>query len=326
MKLPFFITTLLACATAFAADGGFLFVTFKGEATPKTEQIYFGLSQEGRDWKALNSSEPVLVSKSGERGVRDPYILRSHDGKKTYILATDLSINRNGDWSRAVNSGSKSLVVWESDDLVHWSKPNLVKVAPKDAGCTWAPEAIYDEENKDYLVFWASKTRSDKFAKHRIWASRTKDFKSFGDPFVYIDKPGDVIDTDIVRENGKYYRFSKDEKFKTITMEVSDKLMGPWQDVSGFSLATMTGYEGPTCFLLESATAEKPPVWCLLLDYYIKGEGYKPYVCNDLGSGQFTPAPDIHFPFHFRHGSVLPVTAEEYATLEKAYTKGKSSR
>src|SRR5207244_1437646 len=105
----------------------------------------------------------------------------------------------------------KSIVIWESDDLTHWSEPRLVKVAADDAGCTWAPEAVYDEDANDYLVFWASTTRSDNFAKQRIWAARTKDFRAFSKPFIYIEKPNHVIDTDIVRDNGKYYRFSKDE-------------------------------------------------------------------------------------------------------------------
>ena len=52
-------------------------------------------------------------------------------------------------------------------------EPRLVKVAPDDAGCTWAPEAIYDEAKQEYLVFWASTTGRDEFAKHRIWGART---------------------------------------------------------------------------------------------------------------------------------------------------------
>jgi hypothetical protein len=322
-RLLLLLVMLLTGGGAFAADGGFLFVTFKGEATPMTEQIYFASSQDGYHWKALNGGEPVLISKLGEKGVRDPYILRSHDGKKFYLLATDLSINLNHDWGRAVRAGSKSLVIWESDDLVHWSEPRLEPVAAEDAGCTWAPEAVYDEEAKDYLVFWASKNRSDNFAKHRIWASRTKDFKTFSKAFVYIDKPQDVIDTDIVGENGKYYRFSKDEKFKAITLEISEKLMGPWQEATQFSLSKMRGYEGPQCFLLEPASAGNPPTWCLLLDYYSKGAGYQPFVSHDLGGGQFAPVSNFRFPFRLRHGSILPLTRTEYDRLNAAYGENK---
>lgn len=326
MKQLILLITLLTGSTAFAGDGGFLFVTFRGEATPMTEQIYFASSPDGRHWDGLNGGKPVLISKLGEKGVRDPYILRSHDGSKFYILATDLSINLNHDWTRAVQAASKSIVIWESADLVNWSEPRLVKVAADDAGCTWAPEAVYDEDTGDYLVFWASKNASDGFAKQRIWASRTKDFITFGKPFVYIDKPQDVIDADIIRANGSYYRFSKDEKYKAINMEVSSKLMGPWQDVPEFSLSKIRGYEGPECFLLEPAAGAKPPTWCLLLDQYSIGAGYQPFLTHDLVGGQFTPATDISFPFLFRHGAVLSLTAAEYGRVKAAYGEGSSTK
>ena len=320
------VMALLACATLPAPAAPYLFVTFKGEDTPMTEQIHFALSKDGRRWTALNGGQPVLVSKLGEKGVRDPYLLRSPDGKKFFILATDLSIHLNGDWTRAQTAGSQSIVVWESEDLVHWSPPRLARVAAPDAGCTWAPEAVYDEESKDYLVFWASKNKSDDFAKQRIWAARTRDFRTFAKPFIYIDKPGHVIDTDIVRDGNKYHRFSKDEQFKAITMETSDKLMGPWTEQPGFSLAKLHGYEGPQCYRLEPASAGKPAVWCLVLDHYSKGRGYQPFVTTDLAGGQFTAGPDFSFPFRFRHGSILPISDAEYLRLDTAYGKPRKAR
>jgi hypothetical protein len=314
------VVMLLVSSPALAAAQGYLFVTFKGEQTPMTEQIYFVVSRDGKEWESLNGGEPVLVSELGERGVRDPFILRAPEGNKFFLIATDLSINLNRDWGRAVRAGSKSIVVWESGDLVKWSEPRLVKVAPDDAGCTWAPEAIYDEAKQEYLVFWASTTGRDDFAKHRIWGARTKDFKTFSEPSIFIEKPNTAIDTTIVRDNGKYYRFTKDEKFKAITAETSDSLEGPWTDVADFSLAKMRGFEGPTCFRLTDAQSGEPGDWCLLLDNYARGQGYKPFVTDDLGSGQFTAAPDIKFPFKLRHGSVLPVSAEEFERLQAAHS------
>jgi len=296
--------------------GGYLFVTFRGEATPMTEQIYFMVSKDGRDWKALNQAEPVLVSTVGEKGVRDPFILRSPDNQTFYLIATDLSIHLNGDWGRAQTAASRSIVIWESRDLVDWSEPRLVKVAPDNAGCTWAPEAVYDAERGEYMVFWASKTADDNYGKHRIWAARTRDFKTFGSPFVYIEKPTTVIDTTIVRENGRYYRFTKDEKYKAITMETSGNLMDGWQDVEGFSLGKLTGYEGPTCFVIEPAQDDRPAKWCLLLDWYSQGRGYQPYETADLRTGNFSKGTPMDFPFHpVRHGTVLPITQAEMTRL-----------
>lgn len=315
------LLSLCIVDAAFATDsGGYLFVTFRGEATPMTEQIYFMVSENGRDWDALNEAKPVLVSDVGEKGVRDPYIIRSHDNSKFYLIATDLSIHLNHDWGRAVRAASKSIVIWESEDLVNWSEPSLVKVAPDDAGCTWAPEAVYDEERGEYMVFWASMTARDNFSKHRIWAVHTKDFKTFSEPFIYIEKPDTVIDTTIIRDNGVYYRFTKDEKFKAITMESSTDLMHGWKDVEGFSLAKLTGYEGPACYMIEPPQDGKPAKWCLLLDWYSRGRGYQPYETDNLAEGKFTEASQMKFPFHpVRHGTVMPITKGEMEGVVKKW-------
>lgn len=321
MKRLLQLVLILGAVTVVGAtEGGYLFVTFKGEQTPMSEQIHFALSPDGRNWTALNGAEPVLVSKLGEKGARDPFLLRARDGKTFYLIATDLSINLNPDWGRAVRAGSRAIIIWESTDLVSWSEPRLVPVAPEDAGCAWAPEAIYDEEAGDYLVFWASTTARDDYAKHRIWAARTVDFRAFGEPFLYIDKPTNVIDTTIVHDGAKYHRFSKDEQFKAITLETADRLAGPWREVPEFSLAHLVGYEGPACYLVEPGRDGRLPVWGLILDHYAKGQGYKPFVTGNLAGGQFSPAEGFSFPYKFRHGSVLPLTAGEYARLANAFS------
>ena len=306
-------------APAATPPAGFLFATFKGEQSPLGEQVYFALSADGRDWTALNKGAPVLVSELGERGLRDPFLLRSRDGGKFHLIGTNLSIHHNPDWTRAVRAGSRSIVVWDSPDLIRWSEPRLAAVAPEDAGCAWAPEAVYDADKGDYLVFWASTTARDDFARHRIWAARTSDFRDFSAPFVYIDKGTDVIDTTIVHDGGAYYRFTKDEKHKAVTLETAPKLDGDWREIAGFSLRTLVGYEGPACYPVEPASPTRPPVWTLILDHYVAQRGYQAYVANDLASGLFEPASDFRFPFPFRHGSVLPVTAEEVARLRAAY-------
>jgi fibronectin type 3 domain-containing protein/regulation of enolase protein 1 (concanavalin A-like superfamily) len=307
------VALTLFVGSLVAAPGGYLFVTFQNGSTPQAEQIYFGLSQDGQTWTALNGSKPVLVSHLGEKGVRDPYILRSHDGSKFYLIATDLSIYYNGDWTRAQQAGSHSILVWESSDLVNWSQPRLVAVAASDAGCTWAPEAVYDESTGDYLVFWASTSASDGYAKQRIWASRTTDFKTFSAPFIYIERANHVIDADIINDGSHYYRFTKDETTKAITMETSDQLLGTWTNVAGFTLASLQGYEGPECYQLANGD------WCLIADHYSAGTGYAPFVTSDLASGSFAAGTGFSFPFPFRHGAVLPLSTEEYARLSAAY-------
>ena len=316
----------LACTAAFGqttqpdAAGGYLFATFKGEETPMTEQVYLGLSRDGLEWTALNGGEPVLASHVGEMGVRDPFLLRGENGV-FYLIATDLSVHNIGhDWGRAVTRGSRAIVVWESPDLVHWSTPRRVEVAPDDAGCTWAPQAIHDRESGDYLVYWASTTKRDDFAKHRIWAARTSDFRTFSEPFVYIERPHAVIDTDIVYDpdSAAYFRFSKNESTKEISMETANSIMGEWSPVEAFDDLELVGYEGPTCFRLREEDGSMSSRWCLLLDFYSRGQGYKAWITDDLASGVFEASDAVSFPFRFRHGSVLTLSEAEYDAVEEA--------
>jgi hypothetical protein len=314
----------LMLSTNVCAQSAFLFSTFRDETTPLSEQVYLGVSEDGKQWDALNGGEPVLVSNVGELGVRDSFLLRAHDAQMTWLIATDLCINRNRDWHRATHAGSRSIVVWESADLVHWSPPRLALVAPEDAGCAWAPEAIYDREAGDYLVYWASTTKRDDYAKHRIWAAHTKDFRTFGEPFVYLERPHHVIDIHIVRDGGVYYRFVKDDKDKSVSMASSKQLLGPWQEMESFTAGQGKNFEGPICYQLEADAEGQPPVWRLLLDNVSDriGDGafgYMPFVSHDLSTGQFAPATDGQFPYPFRHGSVLPITSDEVQRLRSAF-------
>jgi hypothetical protein len=312
-KYRFALLMLFIGARGLAADGGFLFVTFRDETTPLGEQIYFGLSQDARTWEALNNAQPILVSPVGEKGVRDPFLLRSPDGKKFFLLATDLSISRNRSFARAIRAGSKAITIWESDDLVNWSEPRLVQVAAGDAGCAWAPEALYNEETHDYLVYWSSKNQSDNFSKQRIWAAHTTDFKTFGKPFVFMDHPQGVTETSIVREFGTYYRFSTLEKSAVLIMETSRSLQGDWQPITDFPLSN-TKAHGAIPFILKQSAGGPPPIWSL----FLYTNTYRSYVSDDIGSGNFTPREST-FAFSCRAGSILPVTEEEYARLKKAY-------
>lgn len=302
-----------------ASDGAYLFAHFVGtESEAKSEQIYFSVSIDGTTWKTLNGGEPVLTSTVGEQGVRDPYILRGEDGK-FFIIATDLSIyNRRDDenrWSTCQTAGSKSIVVWESSDLVNWSDASLVKVTKDNAGCTWAPEAVYDAEKGKYMVFWASKTADDNYATQRMYRSYTEDFKTFSEPEIFIDG-GTIsnIDTTITSHNGVYYRFTKNESNSSVNMMKSTSLDGPWTDVETYTLGTMTGYEGPTIYKLNGEDK-----WCLLLDYYSKSQGYKPFVTDNISKGTFTAASDFNFDTIYRHGTVMPITKAEYDKLVEKY-------
>ncbi|WP_078549169.1 glycoside hydrolase family 43 protein [Litchfieldia alkalitelluris] len=297
----------------------YLFVHFihEKEGSDNSEQVYFSVSQDGIRWETLNEKKPILKSKLGDLGVRDPFIIRSPKENKFYLIGTDLSMHYRKDWDEVQKSGSQHIVVWESDDLVNWSAQRLIKVGPKSAGCVWAPEAIYDKEADDFLVFWASRENFGA-EKHRIYFSKTKDFVNFTEPKVYIDRENHVIDTTIIEEDGKYFRFSKDETVKSITVEVSDTLLGEFTPLDT-NLKDIIGVEGPACFKLKGEDK-----WCLLLDHYQSEKKYIPYYTTDLKTAQFTKIKEgLDIPVNSKHGGVMPITLNEYNALVKAY--GESS-
>lgn len=289
----------------------YLFVHFVDTQEDATrEQIYFSVSKDGKTWTTLNNKQPYLTSNVGTQGVRDPYILRGEDGK-FFIIATDLSVyNLKNNWTAAAQQGSKSIVVWESSDLVNWSEASLVKINNDNASCTWAPEACYDPEKDEYMVFWASVVSDDSYQKYRIYRSYTKDFKTFSAPELYIEEPNAVIDTTIIDHEGTYYRFTKNEAKSSITMQECTSLSGDWKDVASYNLGSMTGYEGPTIYKLNGKNE-----WCLLLDYFSKSKGYKPFVTTDITKGEFTADSDFSFDGTYRHGTVMPITQAEYESL-----------
>lgn len=297
---------------------GYLFVHFKGtESAPDEEQIYFALSRDALTWQNVNGGNPIIKSEQGEKGLRDPHILRAENGR-FYMIATDLSIySRRGMkdmWTDCQTRGSRRIAVWESDDLVNWSEQRMVTVAAEDAGCAWAPESIYDHERGEYMVFWASKTAEDGFKKQRIWRAYTKDFISFSKPEKYIDREYSVIDTSIIYESGIYYRFTKDEDAKTVFLECCESLSGEFKMQDKFTLSSDYGYEGPTICRLNDNSG-----WCLLMDNFATHEGYKPFITSSIAEAQFSAMQGFKTPDIFRHGTIVPITEKEYQAIADKY-------
>ncbi|QEO15500.1 1,4-beta-xylanase [Agromyces intestinalis] len=304
---------------------GYLMAHFTGESA-NGEQIYFAHSRDGLNWTDLNAGQPVLLSTVGTRGVRDPALVRSPNGDRYWIIATDLRIASGTTWEQAANQGSKSLVVWESTDLVNWSAPRLVGVANgiSGAGDAWAPEAIYNPATGDYVVYWATNSARNGVTKHRIWYSRTSDFRTFTAPQVYIDRSGSAatIDTQIIEVANsvggyRYYRTSADGVIASngdITVEASNSILGSWTSLGNLRHLNISNagfgnaVEGPMWMRFNGRDE-----WALWLDQYGTGRGYMPITSTNLGSVQnFRTASGYSLGSNRkRHGTILNLTAAE---------------
>jgi hypothetical protein len=300
---------------------GYLFAHFIGEAQ-LGEQVYFASSRDGLHWKDLNSGNPVLISDIGEKGVRDPFIIRDVLNGKYIIIATDLCIASGKGWWSAQHYGSTNIIVWESKDLVNWSEPLAVNMRVPGAGCVWAPEAIFDESRQEFLVFWASMVTepSTDETKQRIYASYTKDFHEFSDAFLYKEGKFHIIDTTIIKVGKKYYRFSKNETENNIILEKSENLdKCSFEQVMAPTLNSIQGVEGPAAFKFNDRDE-----WCVLVDRFAEDKGYLPLLSHDFESGEFRTPSEREYDMGSnkkRHGSILNLTETELRAIEDKWGK-----
>lgn len=301
---------------------GYLFGHFIGEGAEDQEQIYFAVSEDGLHFTDMNGCKPVLISEIGEKGVRDPFLCRSAEGDRFFLIATDLSIYHRGGWFQneqgyydASTTGSPYLVLWQSDDLVHWEEPRLIRVAPENAGMAWAPEMVYYEKTGEYILFFASSIMDPatkyKSKPNAIYYVTTRDFMHFSETKLFIDnqtdgavdgKPREIIDTTVLRVGDVYYSVSKDgdnsEANGGIRLMKSMDLLNPasWEkvlDLDELGLDTSAlgipgldngSLEGPELFRFNKRDWADPavPEYGILADQYMIGAGYLPLKTTNL--------------------------------------------
>ncbi|GAK65661.1 uncharacterized protein PAN0_009d3879 [Moesziomyces antarcticus] len=307
---------------------GYGFYYFIGNAAGE-ERIFAAVSQGNSPtaWDLVNGGQPILTSTVGTQGVRDPSIVRSADGSKFYLLATDLNIGSGTSFGEAATLGSRSIVVWESsDNLQSWSEPRLVEVIGKEGGSAWAPEALYNPETQQYDVYFSAQLWGDDDEEHtgssyfRIMRSSTTDFTSFSAAEVYVDRSGDsVLDMTFLQTNTGLYRFIKNENPTsdphplTVYQERSDGgVDGSWTKVTeNIGAGVIGANEGPTAFV-DNTDADKSWLW---VDEYTN-RGYVALNSNNTQQGTWTFDATANEPSnHARHGTIIPLTQTQYDNL-----------
>lgn len=302
---------------------GYLFAYFEGKGDSQ-EHLRFAVSKDAKSWFALNGNLPVVasdtISESG--GIRDPHILRGEDGRTFYIVATDMHTRKYG-WKE--NPG---IVLLKSNDLTNWthSKINLSKDYPKnfgDAYWVWAPQTIYDNRAKKYMIYFTLQ-RNDRKDLVTYYAYANSDFTGFeSEPKVLFKAKYGSIDNDIVRKDGMYHLFykgnTKDANGKEINngieQAVSRKLLGKWKEDFKYLDAyagTKTNVEGSSVFKLNNSDD-----YVLMYDLYSSGR-YEYQTSSDLYS--FTKKPQsFEKDFFPRHGSVISLTDDEMDRVQKRW-------
>ncbi|KAM5348277.1 hypothetical protein ACJ41O_008101 [Fusarium nematophilum] len=300
---------------------GYLISTFS-DPTPQV-QWHLSDGDSASSFRFLNSGKPVLTSNVGTKGVRDIFLTTNSERSEYFIIATDLDINAEGfNWDWATRHGSRGLVVWSSTNLVDWSEPSLRIVEEDTAGMAWAPSVVWNDEEQQYYVFWASRHYASSDTGHtgvanldRIRYATTRDFVNFSPPRDYHAPPNTpLIDQEFqyLGKPGAYARFLKNETVNKVYQETTeDGIFGTWTRVPGY-VRPETPLEGPASF----ADIRTPGLYHLLLDDYTQ---YIPFETSNILSPRWERSNFSGFPTGLKHGSVTPLTREEYDAVAAKY-------
>ncbi|MEJ7557921.1 MAG: family 43 glycosylhydrolase [Pedobacter sp.] len=305
----------LQCITLRAQSqkfSSYLFVYFTGNEKAE-ESIRFALSNDGFVYRALNNNQPVISSEaiSSTGGVRDPHILRGADGKTFYMVVTDMTSSKGWNSNRA-------MVLLKSKDLLTWTS-SVVNIQKRFTGHetlnrVWAPQTIYDPIVGKYMIYWSMQHGSGPDIIY--WAYANKDFSDLeSEPKQLFVHPNghSCIDGDIIYNNGKYHLFFKTEgKDLGIRVAISDQLKEGYVLQPGSVQQTTDPVEGSGVFKLNNGCG-----YIMMYDLYTKGK-YQFTQSKDLKNFKVVDN-SIKMNFHPRHGTVLPLTSEEAARLQKKW-------
>jgi hypothetical protein len=287
----------------------YLFTYFTGNDVAD-EAIKFGVSTDGYNYKALNNNRPVIDSKtiSATGGVRDPHILRGHDGKTFYMVVTDMTSSKGWDSNRA-------MVLLKSADLINW-KSTVVNIQTTYPGNeklkrVWAPQTIYDAAAGKYMIYFSMQHNNDPDKIYYAYANADFTGLESAPKLLFIPKSkGACIDGDIIEKDGVYHLFYKTEDTTAGIKVATTKNLtsGQWTENDKYLQQTTESVEGAGVFKLNNSDE-----YILMYDVYKKGR-YEFTKSTDLENFKAINN-DVTMDFKPRHGTIMPITRTELKRL-----------
>lgn len=289
MKYLAIILPLVFCMTACNSKA-YLFTSFHEPADKGLRLLY---SDDGYHWKDFDTV--FLKPEVGNQQVmRDPSMLQGPDGAFHLV------------WTSSWH-GDKGFGYASSADLVHWSEEKFIPVMENEPALNvWAPELFYDQNEKQFIIVWAScipgrfeKGQEEDSNNHRLYFTTTRDFQTFSPARLFFDPKFSVIDATIVkRSNNDYVLVLKDNTRpeRDIKVAFAKKPLGPYENVSKAFTDPFT--EGPSVVKVKDQ-------WLIYYDAYRK-KIYGASATKDFI--HFTDITgNVSLPIGHKHGTILVV-------------------
>lgn len=230
--------TLFACRSRKEV---YMFTSFR---EPGKDGLHFLYSYDGYNWDSLpNSFLTPVVGK--DKIMRDPSIAKGPDGTFHLVWTTS--------WK-----GDKGFGYTSSPDLQHWKPQQFIPVMEHEPTTVnvWAPELYYDEDEKQFIIIWAScipgrfeKGIEEETNNHRMYYTVTKDFKTFSPAKLFLDPGFSVIDAVIVKTGLQEYTLVLKDNTRNerdLKVATANHPLGPYSTASAAFTGKLT--EGPTVF------------------------------------------------------------------------------
>lgn len=310
LPVTLYATGIIDYADKAESTGGkYLMAYFTGNE-PEQERICFAVSEDGYMYSPLNGNRPVMSQTLGTKSARDPYLFRAQDGTY-YVLATDMR-SEDG-WS-----SNHRLIVWHSDDLLDWEEVGLIDMREyglPDTVRAWAPQAIWDESENAYMLYWANCENSEEkgWSGTVMWYAYTNDFKTLTTQPKILFAPAsgkDAIDADIIEKDGTFYMYYKDENESKICYATASSPSGPYTEPSDPVVSVFyTNVEGNFIYNISGTDS-----YVMMLDCYSKGK-FVLQQTEDMTTFKRVDPKYYDFGFSPRHGSVIGISDEQYDAL-----------
>jgi beta-galactosidase GanA len=285
-------TPAAAVAPAAKAERTFLMSAFMATSQ---DRLSLFTSNDGVTFTSLGSE----VYQPPKDLLRDPSIVRAADG--LYYIAYTTN------WS------GSTFGIARSADLKNWT--HLADVPVKLPGVTnvWAPEWFREADGSLKLV--VSLSRGGTAGPFAAYAMKALDgsLSRFSEPVPLRGLENNFIDTFVIRHEGRYVAFTKNETTKFIELATAPSLEGPWTLEKTGDWAGWGGpSEGPALVPIKGVDGK--PGWRIYFDDYTTQRYW--YSDSFDGLQTWTPKKELGgVSGSVRHFTVI---AEDTVQLERA--------
>ncbi len=299
----FLIFSALVCK---GEDNHYIFSYFTENGQ---DGLHLAYSTDGLNWKVLNNGKSFLKPTVGaDKLMRDPFILPGKDGIFRMVWTCS--------WKE------RQIGYASSKDLVNWSVQTPVPVMatePTAKNC-WAPEMVYDLQNQNWIIFWATTipgrhsdiadSEKEKGLNHRMYCTTTSDFKDFSTTRMFFNPDFSVIDATIILRKNVYYMFLKNENpnppEKNVRVTSSGNAFGPYPTQVSPPITGNYWAEGPTALEIGAYV-------------YVYFDKYRDHKYGAVRSRDMKVWEDVSdhvsFPQGVRHGTAFRVSEELFNKL-----------